>query len=81
MTPVDEIDRVRGPTAVTSVERFSAVRLTSDEFLSEGAGIGAIGYVLEVYDNGDLEVEFSRPDGVTIALHTLKESHLESVPG
>jgi hypothetical protein len=64
-----------------SIEQYSAVRLTTNEFLGEGVGVGAIGYVIEIYGNGDLEVEFSRSDGVTIAQLTLQESHLESAPG
>jgi hypothetical protein len=60
--------------------RFSAVRLTTDRFLNEGVGRGAVGFILDVYDDV-YDVEFSRPeDGTTIALLFLKAADLEPAP-
>ena len=56
---------------------FSAIRLTTDKCLHEGIGVGAIGFILDVYDDG-YDVEFSRPeDGSTIALLFLTQTELE----
>jgi hypothetical protein len=58
---------------------FSVVRLTTDRYLSEGVGRGAIGVILEAGDIGYI-VEFSRPDGTTIALLFLKPHDIEPAP-
>jgi hypothetical protein len=56
---------------------FSAVRLTTNRYLNEGVGGGAIGFILDVYDDG-YDVEFSRPeDGSTIALLFLTQTDIE----
>ena len=60
--------------------QFSAVRLTTDRFLDEGVGCGAIGFVLDIFDDG-YDVEFSRPeDGSTIALLFLEATVVEPAP-
>jgi hypothetical protein len=57
--------------------QFSAVRLTTNRYLDEGVGSGAIGFILDVYDDG-YDVEFSRPeDGSTIALLFLTQTDIE----
>jgi hypothetical protein len=58
---------------------FSPVRLTTDRFLSKGVGRGAIGFILDVYEDG-YEVEFSRPDGTTIAWFAVKSEDIEPAP-
>jgi hypothetical protein len=59
---------------------FSPVRLTTDRYLgSEGVGKGAVGFVLDVYDDGYI-VEFSRSDGTTIAWFFLKPEDIELAP-
>ena len=55
---------------------FSPVRLTTDRYIDRGVGKGALGFVLEVYD-GAYEVEFSRPDGITIAWFAVEAAELE----
>jgi hypothetical protein len=44
-----------------------------------GLRTGDVGAVVEVYDDGTLEVEFVRPSGGTRALVTLKPSDVRSV--
>lgn len=58
---------------------FSPVRLTTDRYVSEGVGRGAIGFILDVKDIGYI-VEFSRPDGTTIALFFLEPDDVEPAP-
>jgi hypothetical protein len=58
---------------------FSPVRLTTDNYLSDGVGRGAIGFILDVYEDG-YEVEFSRPDGTTIAWFAVKPDDIEPAP-
>ncbi|MBA2598590.1 MAG: DUF4926 domain-containing protein [Chloroflexota bacterium] len=58
---------------------FSAVRLKTDQYLSEGVGRGSIGFILDREDTGYF-VEFSRPDGTTIALLFLEPSDVEPAP-
>ena len=62
------------------LRQFSAVRLTTDRFLDEGVSVGAIGFILDIFDDG-YDVEFSRPeDGSTIALLFLKPADIEPAP-
>ena len=49
------------------IENYSRVRLLTDKYSHQGADIGDIGYVIEVYDNDGYEVEFSAADGTTYA--------------
>lgn len=58
---------------------FSPVRLTTDRYLSEGVGRGAIGVILDVFDDGYI-IEFSRPDGTTIAWFSVKPEDIEAAP-
>ena len=59
---------------------FSPVRLITDRYReSEGVDRGAIGVILDVYDDG-YGVEFSRPDGTTIAWFFLKPGDIEPAP-
>ena len=44
-----------------------------------GLRAGDVGAVVEVYDDGTLEVEFVRPSGDTQALVTLERSDVRSV--
>ena len=57
---------------------LSLVRLTTDRYADRGVGAGAIGTVVLVYDDA-YEVEFSRPDGTTIAWFTVRPDELERV--
>lgn len=68
------------PNMEALLPMFSAVRLTTDKFLGEGVGADAIGFVLEVFNDGYF-VEFSRPeDGTTISLLDLKAADIEPAP-
>ena len=62
-----------------TLPQFSAIRLTTDRYLTEGVGRGAIGVILDVYEDG-YEVEFSRPDGTTIAWFSVKPTDIEPAP-
>lgn len=59
---------------------FSPIRLTTNRFLEEeGVREGAIGVILDVIDDGYI-VEFSRPDGTTIAWFGVKPEDIELAP-
>ena len=57
---------------------FSPVR-HHDRYLSEGVGRGALGFILDVLDEGYV-VEFSRPDGTTIAWFYVESADVEPAP-
>ncbi|MBA2598593.1 MAG: DUF4926 domain-containing protein [Chloroflexota bacterium] len=61
------------------LSEFSLVRLTTDRYVSEGVNQGAIGIILEVFDDGYI-VEFSRPDGTTIAWLAVDGEDFELAP-
>ncbi len=47
---------------------YSRVRLITDKYAKDGVPEGTVGYVIEVYDDGNYEVEFSRSEtGSTFA--------------
>lgn len=53
---------------------FSAVVVTTSAHEAAGVSRGMRGYVIEVYEGGAYEVEFSDPrTGVTFAQHVLRE--------
>jgi hypothetical protein len=61
-------------------ELYDKVRLITDRFTtSEGVAQGALGYVIEIYEDGNCEVEFSDGDGVTYAQIVAKPEELENV--
>jgi len=52
----------------TGIEQYDRVRVITDRFLDEGAAPGTRGYVLEVYPDGNFEIEVSdQGTGETIA--------------
>jgi hypothetical protein len=59
---------------------YSRVRLMTDRFESQGVSAGMFGYVIEVYDGGNYEVEFSDEDGTTIAQIVATEHDLAPEP-
>lgn len=62
------------------IAHYSKVRLVTDRFSAENARKGMEGYVIEIYENGEVEVEFSNPStGETLAQIVARESDLESV--
>jgi hypothetical protein len=63
-----------------SLESLTVVRLLTDRFRDEGVPKGAIGVILDVYDDA-YEVEFSRPDGTTIAWFAVDQDEVEPAVG
>lgn len=57
-------------------EIYARVRLLVDHD-DEGVKAGAIGYIIEVYDDGAYEVEFSDRNGITVAQVVLRENALQ----
>jgi hypothetical protein len=64
------------------IPQYSMVSLTTDRFRDEGATLGMVGAVLEVFGDGAAYlVDFSNPDtGETLAMITAKEEDLALVP-
>ena len=59
------------------IANYSEVVLVTDKYASEGARSGMIGYVIETYEDGRYEVEFSdSTTGVTLALLSVTEEDL-----
>ena len=58
------------------LESLSLVRLLTDRYRSEGVPAGAVGVVLDVYDDA-YEVEFSGEDGTTIAWFAVQQDEVE----
>lgn len=58
------------------LDSLSLVRLTTERYRAEGVAAGALGVVLDVYDDG-YEVEFSREDGSTIAWFAVERDEVE----
>jgi hypothetical protein len=49
-------------------DNYSRVILMTDRYRDEGVSTGSTGYIIETYDNGNYyKIEFSNPDGITIA--------------
>ncbi|MFE4949607.1 hypothetical protein ACFQ9V_05805 [Leifsonia sp. NPDC056665] len=60
------------------IEPYDRVRFISDQYRSSGAPIDSVGYVLEVYSDGGLEVEVSESaSGVTLALLSVRPEDVE----
>ncbi|MCY7278088.1 MAG: DUF4926 domain-containing protein [Phormidesmis sp. CAN_BIN44] len=71
-----------------TLEPYSLVKLLTDRYQDRGVVAGAIGTILEVYEDEAYEVEFSRDDGTTIAwfavlqteVKPLTDENLVSIP-
>ena len=59
------------------INQYSLVRLNSDKYQSEGIEEGSKGYIVDIFDGPHYYVEFSEPDGSTIALLTLTEDEIQ----
>ena len=57
------------------IENYSRVRLLVDHY--QGVTAGAIGYIIEVYDDGAYEVEFSNSNGITEAQVVVQENEIQ----
>lgn len=58
---------------------LSVVRLTTDDYVHQGVSRGAIGVIVHVFADAYL-VEFSRPDGTTIAWFAVRPEDIEAAP-
>jgi hypothetical protein len=71
-----------------ALEPYSLVELRTDRYQDRGTFIGAVGTILEAYEDGTYEVEFSHEDGTTIAWFAVSQdeikpfidNHLVSIP-
>jgi Domain of unknown function (DUF4926) len=59
------------------LEQYSVIQLLTDRYQDRGVSIGAVGIILEVYGDEAYEVEFSRPDGTTIAWFAVQQSEVK----
>ncbi len=57
---------------------YEKVRLLSDRYQNEGAKKDDTGYVIEIYDDGNCEVEFADHNGVTFAQIVVNPDEIES---
>jgi Domain of unknown function (DUF4926) len=62
------------------LEPYSAVELLTDHYHDRGVSAGAIGTILEVYNQEAYEIEFSRPDGTTIAWFAVPQNEVRALP-
>jgi hypothetical protein len=59
---------------------YAKVRLLSNEYIEKGAKINDIGYIIEIYDTGECEVEFSDGNtGISYAQIVTKPEELETL--
>jgi hypothetical protein len=59
---------------------YDKVRLITDRFsTSDDVAQGALGYIIEIYDDGNCEVEFSGENGVTYGQIVAKPEELEVI--
>lgn len=61
------------------IENYSRVQLLTDQYHTEGASKGDVGSVIEVYQNGDYEVEFADENGIDFAQIVAREEDLQAV--
>ncbi|MBC9786215.1 DUF4926 domain-containing protein [Heliobacterium chlorum] len=60
------------------MKQYSKVRLITDRYTEEGANFGDLGYIIEVYADGNCEVEFSDGNtGITFAQLVVKPDELK----
>jgi len=57
---------------------YSRVRLITNKYTKDGVPEGSLGYVIEVYDDGKYEVEFSDPETGSTQLVIAHEDVIES---
>ena len=59
------------------MKQFQKVRLITDKYINDGIKKGDEGFILEVYDENNFEVEFSDSNGITIVLCSFKKEDIE----
>jgi hypothetical protein len=62
-------------------KQYERVRLRSDRFANDGAKSGNLGFVIEIYEDGSCEVEFSDANGITFAQIVAQPEELEACQG
>lgn len=60
---------------------YSRVRLQTEKYQSLGAYLFDVGYIIEVYPNGEYEVEFSDANGITTAQIVAHEEDIQLAEG
>jgi hypothetical protein len=65
---------------VTEFAPHDRVEVISDRLLNEGAPRGTIGYVIERWRDGALEIEVMHPDGSTAVQFVAQPSDLRHAP-
>ena len=63
-----------------SLPNFSRVKILTDKFQNRGVYAGDVGYIIEVYDENNYEVEVSDANGITIALFAAKTDEIQLLP-
>jgi Domain of unknown function (DUF4926) len=56
---------------------YQRVRLINDRHVDEGISKNALGYIIEIYEDNSLELEFSNEEGITIATIVVSENEIE----
>ncbi len=49
------------------MKNYTRIRLITNRYEDENIPKDSVGYIIEIYDDGEYEVEFSDNDGITIA--------------
>jgi hypothetical protein len=62
------------------VKPYDRVQVVTSRLEGEGAPQGTIGYVIEEYDDGSLEVEVSGADGATFAQFVVRQEDVDLTP-
>lgn len=61
-------------------EQFQRVRMVNDKYEKESVRKDALGYIIEIYSDGNLELEFSNEAGETIATIVASPDDVEPAP-
>lgn len=64
-----------------SIKLYAKVKYVGDGLDQAGLAMGDVGYVIEDYEDGNYEVEFSNPDGSTRVQTVIAEDKLSAVDG
>jgi hypothetical protein len=61
-----------------TIPNYTKVEIVTDKFEALGVPRGSYGFVIEVYDDGEYEVEVSDPErgGITIALFSANDTEI-----
>ena len=62
------------------IQNYSRIIALNNKFQQEGVTRGMTGYVIEAYNNGMYEVEFSDQYGITIAIVVMSDQDISLHP-